>query len=275
MRGVARSVRLAALALYALVILIPLIWVLMTSLKTSPEVFASPWGLPASPQFVNYPTAWTEAGLGLSFWNSLLATLATLAILLPIGAMAAYVFAKYIFVGSKMLFNIFIGGMMFPNFLAAVPLYLLMAKFGMLDSLQGLVIAYVAFSLSFTIFVLTGFFQGLPNELMEAAMLDGCTHSSTFWKVMLPLARPGLLVVGVFNAIGLWNEYPLALVLLASESKRTLPLGLADLAMRTQYQANWGAMMAALVIVMAPVLIGYWFFRDKIHEVMAAGAVKG
>jgi N-acetylglucosamine transport system permease protein len=145
----------------------------------------------------------------------------------------------------------------------------------MLDTVYGLIVVYIAYSLSFTVFVLVGFFVNLPDELAEAAMLDGCGHATTFWKVMLPLARPGLIVVGIFDAIGLWNEYGLALVLLPSEANQTLPVGIARLTMTQQYQSDWGALFAGLVIVMLPVLIVYSFFREKIHETMLAGAVKG
>jgi N-acetylglucosamine transport system permease protein len=152
---------------------------------------------------------------------------------------------------------------------------LMLRQWGLLDTLVGLVLVYVAYSLSFTVFVLTGFFHALPDELAEAAMLDGCGHAGTFWRVMLPLARPGLIVVGIFNAIGLWNEYGLALVLLSSPQNRTLPLGVANLTMTQQYQSDWGALFAALVIVMLPVLVVYWLFKERIQEAMLAGAVKG
>jgi len=133
----------------------------------------------------------------------------------------------------------------------------------------------VAYSLPFTIFVMSGFYQSLPGELAEAAMIDGCGFAGTFYKVMAPLARPGLIVVGIFNAIGLWNEYALALVLVPSKENHTLPIGIANLVATQQYQSDWGALFAGLVIVMLPVLAVYWVFKDKIHETMLAGAVKG
>jgi N-acetylglucosamine transport system permease protein len=254
---------------------VPLLWVLMTAFKTGPEIFTSPWGLPRSPQWQNFVRAWQEAGIARYFMNSLIVTLSTLAILLPIGAMAAYIFARYPFRGANWLFGAFLGGMMFPLFLTIVPLFLLLARLGLLDTLHGLTLVYVAYSLPFTVFVLTGFFQTLPQELLEAALIDGCGPARAFWKVMLPLAKPGIIVVGVFNAIGLWNEYPLALVIMSSDERRTLPLGIANLLMVEQYQSDWGALFAGLVIVMLPVLFVYWLFRDRIHETMVAGALKG
>ena len=263
------------LALFTLLILLPIAWVLVSSLKPGHAIIGSPWSLPSQPQWVNYRNAWTEAGIGEAFFNSLKVTLATLALLLPSGSMAAYVLARYPFRGRNILFGAFMGGMMFPNFLVIVPLFMLMANMHLLDTQTGLTLVYVAYSLPFTVYVMTGFFQTLPGELAEASMIDGCGHAGTFWKVMLPLARPGLIVVGIFNAIGLWNEYSLAKVLITTTSSKTLPLRLADVTMTQQYQGDWGALFAALVIVMLPVLIVYWLFRDRIHETMLAGAVKG
>jgi N-acetylglucosamine transport system permease protein len=273
--GMTRVLTNLGLGLFGLTILLPLVWVLVTSLKTGPEIFASPWAMPASPQWINYANAWQQAGIGRYFGNSLIVTVATLILLMPAGAMAAYIFARYPFKGSGVLFGGFLGGMMFPHFLVIVPLFFLLQNLSMLDTLTGLVLVYVAYSLSFTVFVMTGFFSALPGELAEAAMIDGCGHGATFWRVMLPLAKPGLIVVGIFNAIGLWNEYGLALVLMSSEKNFTLPLGIANLVMTQHYQADWGALFAGLVIVMAPVMFVYWLFRDKIHETMLAGAVKG
>jgi len=261
--------------LFVVVVVVPLLWVLVSSFKTGPEIFASPWGLPKSLPFGNYVSAWVGEGIGGYFVNSLLVTFATLIVLLPCGAMAAYVLARYPFRGSKAIFGTFLGGMMFPHFLVIVPLFVMLKQIGMLDTKSGLVLVYVAYSLSFTVFVLFGFFQSLPGELAEAAMIDGCGHAGTFWRIMLPLARPGILVVAIFNAIGLWNEYGLALVLLPSKENRTLPLGIADMAMARQYQSDWGALFAGLVIVMLPVMVVYWVFRDRIHETMLRGAIKG
>jgi N-acetylglucosamine transport system permease protein len=263
------------LLLFGLSVLLPLLWVLATSLKTTDQIFASPWSLPTTPKWDNYSHAWSEAGIGRYFGNSIIVTLSTLLLLIPSGAMAAYVFARYPFRGSKPLLGTFVGGMMFPHFLVIVPLFFMLKNIGMLDTRSGLVLVYVAYSLAFTVFVLTGFFAALPGELAEAAMIDGCGHASTFWKVMLPLAKPGLIVVGIFNAIGLWNEYSLALVLLSKDQNRTLPIGIADLVMTQHYESDWGALFAGLVIVMVPVMAVYWIFRDKIHETMLAGAIKG
>ncbi|MBS1714992.1 MAG: carbohydrate ABC transporter permease [Armatimonadetes bacterium] len=265
----------AVLGLFVLAVLVPLLWVGWSSLKTGDRILGSPWELPTVLHWENYGHAWREAGIDKAFVNSMVATAGSLVLLLPISAMAAYVLAKYPFRGSKLVQTVFMGQMMFPHFLVIVPLFFLLRDMQMLDRMSGLIAVYVAYSLSFTIFVLTGFFQALPNELMEAARMDGCGHSKTFWKIMLPLAKPGLIVVGIFDGIGLWNEYNLALVFMTRPENKTLPLGIANLTTTQQYQSDWGALFAGLVIVMVPVLVVYWFFRDRIHEAMLAGAVKG
>lgn len=263
------------LLVFGITILVPFIWVIMTSFKTGDEIFASPWGLPKNPQYVNFSHAWSKGEVGQNFFNSIVVTLGTLALLIPTGAMAAYVLVKYPFRGSKLILNSFMGGLMFPNFLVIIPLYLLINRLGLLNTKIGLIIVYVAYSLAFTVFVLSGFFEQLPNELIEASFLDGCSHSESFWKVMFPLAKPGVLVVAIFNAIGLWNEYPLALVLAQDQSARTLPVGIASLAMNQQYSGDWGALFAGIVIVMLPVMIVYLIFREQIQKTMLAGALKG
>lgn len=258
-----------------LAVVLPLLWVVLGSFKPSLQVIADPWGLPSPFKPQNYREAWTEAAIGTGFLNSLIVTLTTLLILLPIGAMASYVLARFKFWGRTFIANTFLAGMMFPVFLVMIPLFLLMRTLGLTNSLGGLIIVYVAYSLSFTIFVLQGFFQAIPVELEEASLLDGCSESALFWRVMLPIAKPGLIVVGIFNAIGLWNEYGLALVLMTEKSQRTLPLAIADLSQTQQYQADYGALFAALVIVMVPLLILYWFIKDRLKESMLAGSLKG
>jgi N-acetylglucosamine transport system permease protein len=270
-----KFVRALIIILFILSLLLPFVWTLSSSFKNSADILGQPWALPQSLDWGNYSKAWKDAGIGSAFLNSLVVTLSTLAVLIPAGAMAAYVLAKYAFPGRKLIYGSFLLGMMFPHFLVVVPLFLMLRDMSLLDTRTGLVIVYIAYSLSFTIFVLTGFFEALPDELREAAMIDGASHAGTFWKVMFPLAKPGLVIVTIFNAIGLWNEYGLALVLLPGEQNRTLPLGIANLTMTQQYQSDWGALFAGLVIVMLPVLALYWIFRDKVHEAMLAGAVKG
>ncbi len=263
------------LVLFGITILVPFLWMILSSLKTTREVTGVPWAMPASPQFGNFGRAWSDGNFTTTVWNSIIATVGTLVILIPIGSMAAYVLVKYPFKGSRLILNSFMGGLMFPNFLVVIPLYLLLAKLGMLNTKIGLILVYVAYSLAFTVFVLSGFFEQLPNELIEASFLDGCSHSACFWRVMFPLAKPGILVVAIFNAIGLWNEYPLAFVLAQTNNVKTLPIGIAEMADNMQMTASYGPLFAGIVIVMLPMMIVYLIFKDQIQKTMLAGALKG
>lgn len=257
------------------VVILPFVWIVFNSFKAGADIISRPWSLPSGINFENYVNAWTKSEFGKYFKNSLVTVIGTLALLIPISAMAAYVLAKYPFRGSKTLLTGFSAGMMVPQFLAIVPLFMLAQKLHLYDTRLGLILIYVAFSLPFTIFVLYGFFQVLPDEMMESASLDGASHAQTFWRVMLPLARPGILVALIFNIIGLWNEYSLALVLLADPEKYTMPVGMGRIMMTQQYQGDWGALFAGMVIVMVPLIVIYLAFREKIQATMVAGAVKG
>ena len=273
--GKARFLLHAVLLLYSLIVAYPMLWLVLASLKNSRELFEKPWGLPSSPHWVNFPNAWTKAGIGQYFLNSVFVTAISMLFILLIGSMAAYALARFVFPGRGAIHSVFMSGMMFPVFLGIVPLFLLLRNLGMWDSYLGLITAYVAYSLSFTVFVLTGFFKQLPHELAEAGLIDGCSHFTVFLRIMLPLAKPGLIAAGIFNFFGIWNEYPLALVIIATDSLRTLPLGIANLLMVQHYETDWGALFAGLVIVMAPTLIVYLFFQRQITEGLTAGALKG
>jgi N-acetylglucosamine transport system permease protein len=265
----------AILVGYAIVVIYPMVWLISASLKTSLELFTNPWLPTMKPQWSNFLDAWTKANIGRYFINSVFVTAVTMFFILLIGSMAAYALARFVFKGREILQTAFISGMMFPVFLGIVPLFLLLAKLNMLDNYFGLITVYVAYSLSFTIFVLTGFFKSLPHELAEAGMIDGCSQFTVFWRIMLPLAKPGLIAAGIFNFFGIWNEYPLALVIINTSDLRTLPLGIANLVMQQQYETNWGALFASLVIVMVPSLLVYLFFQRQITEGLTAGALKG
>lgn len=281
MKTARAAVTRCVLAAYAAIVIYPLVWVVFASLRTSTDINQNPWGLPLSPKWANYTVAWYgdvasgDQGLAQAFLNSTVVTVLSLVFILLFGAMAAYVLARFLFRGSGMLYNVFLFGMMFPVFLGVIPLYLLLNSLGLLNSFAGLIVAYVAYSLSFTIFIMTGFFKTLPVELAEAGAIDGCSHWSVFWRIMLPLARPGLITAGIFNAIGLWNEYPLALVIMTENDRMTLPLAIANLAQKQHYQTNWGALFAGIVIVLIPTLVGYVLFQRRMTAGLTAGAVKG
>jgi N-acetylglucosamine transport system permease protein len=265
----------AGLIIYAAIVIYPMLWLVSTSLKDSWSIFQNPWALPEVLRWDNYTNAWTKGMLGAKFWNSAVIDVVSLALILLVSAMAAYVLARFDFRGNRVLFFMFLGGMALPVFLGIIPLFRLMHQINLWDTRVGLIVVYVSYSLPFTIFILSGFFRTLPNQLAEAAAIDGSSPFGTFWRIMLPLAKPGLVTAGIFVFIGLWNEYPLALVLMANEKLHTLPLGIANLTMTQKYQADWGALFAALTIGILPTVILYSIFQKQIQAGLTAGAIKG
>ncbi|WAL98481.1 carbohydrate ABC transporter permease [Streptomyces sp. Je 1-369] len=253
----------------------PLIWVALTAFRPSAEILSDPMGWPASFHWENFSNAWSKANIGQYTINSLIILAGSLTGTMLLGSMAAYVIARFTFPGNRVIFMLFAGGMMFPVILALVPLFAVMENFGLLDTRPGLMIAYIAYSLPFTIFFLTSFFRTLPTGVQEAAMVDGASHTRTFFQIMLPMAKPGLVSIGIFNFLGQWNQYLLPLLLNnEDEQSYVLPQGLASLAVSQGYRGDWGALFAGLTIAMVPVLVVYAVFQRQVQAGLTAGAIK-
>ncbi|HIE03437.1 MAG TPA: carbohydrate ABC transporter permease [Candidatus Latescibacteria bacterium] len=270
-----KSVMQVVFAAYSVVVIYPMVWLMYTSFKSSRELFANAWALPTKLHWENFVNAWRDAQIGSFFFNSVFVTMTTVAIQLVIGAMASYALARYRFKGNSLLYYFFLAGLMFPIFLALVPMFFLLRDLGLLDTHTGLISVYVASGIPFTVFVLTAFFKTIPKELEEAGFIDGCSHFGVFWRIMLPLAKPGLIAVAIFTFIAIWNEYVLALVVISSSALRTLPLGIANLMMVEHYKTDWGSLFAGLVIVMLPTIIGYAVLQERITKGITVGALKG
>ena len=260
---------------WAVTVIFPMIWMIYSSFKTDQELFFSPWAAPVELQWDNFARAWTKAHVGDYLLNTLIVVVPALLLTLIISAMAAYVLARFEFVGRRFLFYMFLSGMLFPVFLALVPLFNLVNHLKMLNTFHGLIIVYIAYSLPFTIFFLTGFFKTLPTEIEESAIMDGANPYQVFFKVMLPMASPGLISMGIFNFLGMWNQYVLPLVLISDESKYMLSQGLAFMLFKQFYENDWSALFAALTIIMVPTLIVYITFQKQIQDGITTGALKG
>lgn len=260
---------------YCLSSLVALCWVAYTSLKSNAEFFASTWTLPEVLRWSNYAYAWANAEIGRYFFNtayiSVLATGATV----MLAAMAAYVLARVIFPFRQFVFYLFLAAMMVPAMLYMFPLFVQMRQMHLTNNHLGLLILYIATGLPFSIFVLTGFFKTLPSELEEAALIDGASPWKTFWMIMLPLAKPGLITVSIFNFINYWNEFFWSLILLRTGKLYTLARGLQTLFWNMSTEARWTELFAGLVIVMLPLIIAFLFLQDRITEGLTVGAVKG
>ena len=263
------------LGFWALMVIFPFLWMVMTSFKSDPEILYSPWNLPDTPQWDNFSRAWNEARIGRYFVNSLIVIIPSLAGTLLISAMTAYVLARFEFPGRRILYYGFMAGLMVPVFLALVPLFFLVKDLKMTGTYQGLVLVYIAYSLPFTVFFLTGFFRTLPSEVGEAALVDGASHYGIFFNIMLPMAAPGLIAMGIFNFLGQWNQFLLPLVLMPDENKYVLSQGLAFLAIKQGYANDYSALFAAMTITMVPTLVVYVLFQRRLESGLTAGALKG
>jgi len=273
-KGVTQAIVCGILLTYAVLVVYPMFWMLMTSMKTPWEIFSGPWRLPSGIQRANYSSAWESGTLGRKFINSIGVTVCSLALVLSLASMTAYVLGRFRFAGRNILGYVFVAGMGLPVFLGIIPLFMFMNRVHLGDTIPGLILVYAAFSLPFAVFVLTGFFRTIPRTLAEAAFMDGATPFRVFRHIMLPLAKPGLVTVGTFVFINLWNEYPLALVLLSRENIQTIPLGIAKLTMTQRYQSDWGALFAALTIGVLPTVLVYAIFQRQVQEGLIAGAIK-
>ncbi|MFF3285811.1 carbohydrate ABC transporter permease [Streptomyces sp. NPDC003023] len=262
------------LVLWAFMVVMPLLWAVMTSFKDDRSIFTSPWALPDKLHFENWSRAWTEAHMSDYFLNTVLVVGGSLTGTLLLGSMAAYVLARFEFPGNRFIYFLFIGGMSFPIILALVPLFYVLNNMALLNTIHGLILVYIAYSLPFTVFFLTAFFRTLPTSVAEAAFVDGASHTRTFFQVMLPMAKPGLISVGIFNFLGQWNQYMLPTVLNTDESKKVLSQGLVQLAVSQGYKGDWSGLFAGLVMAMLPVLAAYIIFQRQVVAGLTAGALK-
>jgi N-acetylglucosamine transport system permease protein len=264
-----------ALVLWAIVVVVPILWTFIASLKNTTEIFSSPWTMPGAFRFENWSRAWTKAHVGRYFLNSVLVVGVSVFGTMLLGSMAAYVLARYKFWGNRIIYYLFVSGLAFPVFLALVPLFFVVKNLGLLNTYTGLILVYIAYSLPFTVFFLTAFFKTLPNSVAEAAMMDGASHTRLFFRIMLPMARPGMVSVAIFNVIGSWAQYLLPVVLIAgAPDKWVLTQGIASININAGYEADWSGLFAAISLSILPMILVYAVFQRQIQAGLTAGAVK-
>jgi N-acetylglucosamine transport system permease protein len=273
--GVANVFSHGFLLVWAALTILPLFWMVISSFKSDAEILGDPWGLPGALRFENWGRAWTEAHIGRYFLNSIVVVAGSLTLTMLLGAAAAYVFARFDFRGRQTAYYLVVSGMMFPVILALAPLFFVVKNVGLFNSWLGLMLVYAAYSLPFTVFFLTAFFRTLPSTVAEAALIDGCGHFELFFRVMLPMARPGLISVAIFNFLSHWNQFILPVVLMqGDDSKWVLAQGLADLAVSQGYKGDFSGLFAGLTIAMLPVLAVYMAFQRQIQSGLTAGQLK-
>lgn len=253
--------------------LAPVAWIAMTSLKTRPEIYKNPFALPQVLQWGNYVVAWKAGKLGIAMLNSLFVCVITLILTMLIGSMAAFAIGRMRWKLSGAVMVYILIGMMIPVHCVLIPLFVRFANLGLNNSLWGLILPYLTFSLPTSVFIMTGFFRSIPNELLESACIDGCSIYRIFFSVALPLSRTGLFVTGLMTFIGNWNELLLALVFISDDTKKTLPVALTKFV--TPYQTNYDKMFPAIMIAIIPTIIVYSLFSNQIVDGLTTGAVKG
>jgi N-acetylglucosamine transport system permease protein len=273
-----------ALITLAISIVVPVLWVLLASIKQNSEFYASPWNLPKGFYFQNFIDAIEKAKMGEYFLNSVIVTSIALIILLAIAIPAAYVLARFEFKGRKFVNTLFMGGLFINVNYIVVPIFLMLLSFDekvmkvfdkgiFLDNIFVLALVYASTAIPFTIYLVSNFFRSISKTYEEAAFIDGSGYFRTMFSIMIPMARPSIITVILFNFLSFWNEYIIALTLMPGTSK-TLPVGLINLMQSQRAAANYGQMYAGLVLVMLPTLILYVLVQKKLTQGMTLGGVK-
>ncbi|MGB4590545.1 MAG: carbohydrate ABC transporter permease [Clostridiaceae bacterium] len=274
-----------ALLTLAITIIVPVLWVFMASVKDNSEFYGNPWVLPKGLKFSNFKEAIIIANMGEYFMNSVIVTGLGIVILLVVAIPCAYALSRFEFKGQKLLSTIFHGGIFINVNYIVVPIFLMLlnwdialnAKIGhgfFLDNKFILALVYASTSIPFTIYLLSNYFRTIPKDFEEAANMDGAGNFRTMISIMVPMAKPSIITVILFNFLSFWNEYIISLTLMPSSAK-TLPVGLINLMQSQRGAANYGPMYAGLVIVMLPTLILYMLVQKKLTEGMTVGGVKG
>ena len=261
------------LSILAVIYLLPLLWVIYVSLKDDKTLFVSPWAMPEHLMIENYSFAWTAGRLGVATLNSALVCGITLILGLLVGSMAAFAIGRMRWKLSGAMMTYFLTGMMIPVHCILIPVFTRFSKMHLTNNPVGLILPYLTLSLPITIFIMTGFFESLPNELFESACIDGCSIYRSFMHIALPLARTGLFVTGLMTFVANWNELLLAMVFISDDSKKTLPVSLSKFV--GPYNTNYSQMFAAIVIAIIPTIVVYCMFSNQIVDGLTAGAVKG
>jgi len=261
------------LILVAITCLFPVVWMFSSSLKSQNEVFTNMSLIPEHAKWSNYITAWTKANFGTYFFNSIIYTVFGVLGIVFIASLAAYAFARLQFPFRNLLFLLLISTLLIPLPGAFVPLYILLQKLHLLDTRLGLILCYINGGLAFAIFLLRSFFQQLPKELEEAAMMDGASRFSIYWRIAMPLAQPALATVVIFNALGIWNEFLLALVMLQDKAKMPIQRGL--MVFQGTHITDYPLLMAGITIATVPIVVVYLLMQKHIIKGITAGALKG
>ncbi len=247
----ARTLAYTFVSLWSVFVLLPLLWMVLASFKTRRDMFMNPFGWPSYFDDSAFERAW-GVGMGQFLLNSVLATTVSVAVIIAFSGMAAYVFARSEARWLRWLYLLIVAAYAVPAQAVLVPLYQMVSAAGMLNSLVAIVPPYAAYGIPFTTILFYAFFLDFPQELEEAARLDGCSRTRVFFSIVLPLSGPAIASAAIFQSVFVWNEFVLALLMLNTPESKTLPVGIIQL--RGEYTSDWPALMAGLAIAVLPIL---------------------
>ena len=253
--------------------LFPLMWMVRSSLMTNDTIFVDKSLIPKAIHFENYYLAWTNGNFGIYLFNSVVYTASVVFGIVLVSSLAAYAFSRLKFPGKNFLFYMFLAAMMIPLPGSFVPLYVLMSKLHLVNTRMGYILCMINVGLSLSIYMLKTFFDKMPSALEDAARMDGCSKVGIWLHVALPLARPAIAVIVIFNTLNVWNEYILATLLLNDQSLMPLQRGL--MVFQGSHSVDYPFLMAGLSITVAPVILVYLFMQKHIIKGLSAGAIAG
>jgi len=261
------------LGLFSLVVLVPLVWLLLTSLKSAQDLAHNTWGLPQKYIFSNYIDAWSRSRISTYMLNSVYSTVIAIGVTIVTVCPISFVLARFNFKGNRLVYYFAIAGMMIPIHSAIIPIYMMVGDMKAYNSLSVLGLIYGAFRIPISIFIMESFIRVLPKELDECAFIDGCSTWKLFFKITMPLSKDGIVTISVLAVLGCWNELLVAMLLLNKTNKKTLPSGL--MGFLAEYTSEYTKLAAGVMIAIIPAIIFYAFASNKIEKGMIAGAIKG
>ena len=261
------------LLIMVIICIYPIVWMFFGSMKDKAEFYTNIWGLPKQIHLDNYIAAWKNADLGRRFINSLIVTLGSMCIMIPVTSCAAYAVARLNFKGKNLIYMYLLLGIMIPAGVLGIPTFTVAMKMGLLNSHFGLMLIYAAQNIAMGMFIMRGFFISLPRELEEAAMIDGCSRFGCFVRIIVPLARAGVATQVIFNGLTIWNDYFMANIMITKDELRTLPLSIANFV--GKHSTNYPELFAMLTMATIPGIIVFVLSQKSFIEGVAAGAVKG
>jgi ABC-type glycerol-3-phosphate transport system permease component len=250
----------------------PLLWLIITSIRPRSDVFSGAL-LPTAITFEAYQFVWETMQIEIYFLNSLRITVVTVAAVVILATMAGYAFARIPFWGRHIVFLVLLSTLMVPGPVLIIPLFLQMGELGLIDTQRGLVLAYIGGSLAFAMFLMRSFFETLPAELVDAGRIDGASEFGIFWRIMMPLARPGIATIMIFQFRDTWNEFIFAATMIHTPELR--PLQPAIFALVGRYSTNWPALAAGLTVSIVPIILVYVFLQKQFVSGLTTGAIKG